>query len=80
MTEKLTTREGLMQNYGCGFIVEDIGGRKIVGHGGGGPSSGVNSDLKLFWDGGYTVVVLSYYDAPVAQDMSSEITGFLSLQ
>jgi len=84
LTEKITTKQGFRRshehNYGYGFETIEIAGKRIVGHIGGGPNSGVNSDLKIFWDGTYTVAVLGNYDAPAAQDLASEITEFLARQ
>jgi D-alanyl-D-alanine carboxypeptidase len=80
MTETITRRQSLMPNYGYGFFVEDVHGRGVIGHGGGGPNSGVNAAFKMFRDGSYTVAVLSNYDAPVAQDLAERITELLALQ
>jgi CubicO group peptidase (beta-lactamase class C family) len=80
MTQTITSRQGLMPHYGYGFFVEDFDGREVIGHGGGGPNSGVNTELKIFRDGSYTVAVLSNYDAPTAQDLARRITEFLALQ
>jgi CubicO group peptidase (beta-lactamase class C family) len=46
--------------YGYGFRVLTVNGQRIVGHGGGAP--GVCSNLDIFLDLGYTVVVLSNSD------------------
>ena len=78
LTEQFVNRQGSMRNYGLGFEVEDYNGRKVVGHTGGGPNSGVNCALKIFWDTDQTVIVLGNYDAPAAQDLASDITKFLS--
>jgi len=84
LTEIITTKQGFRRsqerNYGYGFETMEIAGKKIVGHSGGGTNSGVNSDLKIFLDGTYTVAVLGNYDAPAAQDLSSGITEFLAKQ
>ena len=78
MTETITSRKGLMPGYGYGFAHQMMNGRSVPGHGGGGSGSGVNSDFGIFRDNGYTVVVLSNYDAPVAQDLRQKICEFLS--
>jgi CubicO group peptidase (beta-lactamase class C family) len=64
--------------YGFGFQVAKRNGKDIRGHSGGGPASGINSDLEIFWDGGYTVVVLGNYDAPAAQDLNASICDLLA--
>jgi len=66
-----------MRNYGLGFEVEDFNGKKVVGHTGGGPNSGVNCALKIFWGTNETVIALGNYDAPAAQDLASDIAKFL---
>ncbi|MBO0887516.1 beta-lactamase family protein [Candidatus Bathyarchaeota archaeon] len=78
LTDEFTRPQGHMKSYGLGFEVEDYKGKKVVGHTGGGPNSGVNSALKIFWDQPYSVIVLGNYDAPVAQDMASAIARFLA--
>ncbi len=54
--------------------------REIRGHGGGGANSGINSRMEIFWDWSYTVIVLSNYDAPAAEDLAHKICEFLALQ
>lgn len=80
LTDTITRRQGLMPNYGYGFFVQDVHGHEAIGHGGGGPNSGVNVELKMFRDGSWTVAVLSNYDAPVAQDLAERITELVALQ
>jgi CubicO group peptidase (beta-lactamase class C family) len=55
-------------DYGYGFAVEQGPLGRVVGHGGGFP--GLNGQLDMYLDAGYTVAVLSNYDGgagPVAQ-------------
>jgi CubicO group peptidase (beta-lactamase class C family) len=73
---KVDTKFGPGLKYGYGFIVESINGHDVRGHGGGAP--GINSDLKIFWQDGYVVVVMGNYDPPAAQDFASAITSFLA--
>lgn len=47
-------------DYGYGFAVKQINGMPIVGHSGAFP--GINSELNIYLDVGYTVVILSNYD------------------
>ena len=47
-------------NYGYGFELETIGGKLVIGHGGG--DLGISSGLRWFPDSGYTLVILSNYD------------------
>lgn len=83
LTEKITagkvdTRFSPNIKYGYGFMEEQVSGHSVRGHGGGAP--GINSDLKIFWDGSYTVVVMGNYDPPAAQDLAQKITEFLGRQ
>ncbi|MFY9608492.1 MAG: serine hydrolase domain-containing protein [Blastocatellia bacterium] len=83
LTEKVTgakvdTRFSPDIKYGYGFIEEQMSGHSVRGHGGGAP--GINSDLKMFWDGSYTVVVMGNYDPPAAQDLCQKIAQFLGRQ
>ena len=83
LTEKVTsakvdTRFGPDLKYGYGFMETQMSGHSVRGHGGGAP--GINSDLKIFWDGSYTVVVMGNYDPPAAQDLAQKIAEFLSRQ
>jgi len=83
LTEKITgarvdTRFSADLKYGYGFMETQMSGRSVRGHGGGAP--GINSDLKMFWDGSYTVVVMGNYDPPAAQDLAQKITEFLAKQ
>jgi len=64
--------------YAYGFMEEQMSGHTVRGHGGGAP--GINSDLKIFWDGKYVVVVMGNYDPPAAQDIASAIARFLAKQ
>jgi D-alanyl-D-alanine carboxypeptidase len=50
--------------YGYGFQVQQVGGKQVRGHGGGGPGSGISSELGWFLDGSYAVIVLGNYDLP----------------
>ena len=59
MTEKPNTGEGDLK-WGYGFVIQKnamLG--RIVGHGGG--FFGINSNLDMYLDSGYTVVVMSNY-------------------
>jgi CubicO group peptidase (beta-lactamase class C family) len=67
------------QKYGYGFASRTVNRKEVRGMGGGGAGSGVNSSLEMFWDGSYTVIVLSNYD-PAGLDLNNEICEFLSQQ
>jgi len=56
--------------YAYGFFDEMSRGTRIVGHGGGFP--GINSQLDIYLDKGYTVAVMSNYDPPAAQRIANK--------
>jgi hypothetical protein len=66
--------------YGYGFTVREVGGKQLRGHGGGGPGSGISSELGWFLDGSYTAIVLGNYDLPGASAIYQKLIGFLALQ
>jgi D-alanyl-D-alanine carboxypeptidase len=66
--------------YGYGFQVQQVGGKQVRGHGGGGPGSGISSELGWFLDGSYTVIVLGNYDLPGASAICQKLIGFLARQ
>jgi D-alanyl-D-alanine carboxypeptidase len=81
LTEKITSGKvdsAFGSKYGYGFGIEEVNGKSIRGHSGGAP--GINSDLKMFWDGSYTVIVMGNYDPPAAQDLADHISKFLARQ
>ena len=55
---KVEIREG--RRYAYGFFDRTIRGQRVVGHGGGAP--GVCTMMDIFFDSGYTVIVLSNSD------------------
>jgi CubicO group peptidase (beta-lactamase class C family) len=80
MVQRLTTAQNGLPQYGYGFQVRDVNGRTMLGHDGGGASSGINSDLYWFRDGSWSVAVMGNYDAPSAQRLATSIMDFLSKQ
>ena len=57
--------------YAYGFGDEAFNGHRIVGHNGGAP--GISSRLHIYLDMGYTVVVLSNYDPPIADKIADQL-------
>ncbi len=86
MTELITAPKTKMAGaarpgqYGYGFVVEEMAGKELRGHGGGGANSGINSDMRMFWDGSYTVIVTGNYDAPAADELTHRLCEFLARQ
>ena len=81
LTEKLTSGKvdtPMGSKYSYGFQEEMIDGKSVRGHSGGAP--GINSFLKIFWDGSYTVIVQGNYDPPAVQNLGGKITRFLAKQ
>jgi CubicO group peptidase (beta-lactamase class C family) len=83
MTEKVTAGkvDAAGDRYGYGFWNwTHFSGHDVRGNSGGGPGSGIDSELHIIWDGPYTVVVLSNYDPPGATTLARNITAFLARQ
>jgi CubicO group peptidase (beta-lactamase class C family) len=62
--------------YAYGFGDFNFGGHRMVGHNGGAP--GINSELQIFWDDGYTIIVMANYDraaSPLANWIRGSIFG-----
>jgi CubicO group peptidase (beta-lactamase class C family) len=64
------------EKYGYGFFCSTINGKRIVGHAGG--FLGINSQLDIHLDTGYTIVVMSNYDPPIAQQIVIKIRQFIA--
>ncbi len=58
-------------SYAYGFGVEMVDGKRSVGHNGGAP--GMNANLDMFWDSGYTLIVLANLDPPIAENVTDYI-------
>jgi CubicO group peptidase (beta-lactamase class C family) len=62
--------------YAYGFEDERINGQRRVGHGGG--FMGINAQLHIYPDLGYTVAVMSNYDPPAAGQVADRIGKLLT--
>ena len=62
-TGKVVASPGV--KYGYGFFCAEVNGKRTVEHSGGFP--GINSQLEIHLDTGYTIIVMSNYDPPIAQ-------------
>lgn len=71
ITGKVEPGPAALGKYAYGFEEHQIAGHRIVGHGGGAP--GMNSQLDIYLDDGYTVVVLANLDPPAAQRVANYI-------
>ena len=66
--------------YAYGFETRQVNGRTVFGHGGGGPRGvAICTDLDIFADGSWTVVVMSNYDAPMCGIVKESITAMLAV-
>jgi hypothetical protein len=63
-------------SYAYGFGCHDVGGFRIVGHNGGAP--GVGAQLDVYLELGYTVVLLSNYDAGASMKLVPSIRQLLT--
>jgi hypothetical protein len=72
-TGEITGPGGLVARYDFG--AETSEGRRFLGHNGGAP--GMNGELRVFPDDGYTVVVLANRDPPVADALANFISDRL---
>jgi CubicO group peptidase (beta-lactamase class C family) len=70
LTGKVETG-GPSEKYAYGFMDRRVGGARIVGHSGGFP--GINSQLDMYLDLGYTVAVMSNYDPPAASRIATRL-------
>ena len=82
VNEKLVSKESLdllwtnssNTGYGYGFTIGQSASGKVDGHGGGFP--GLNSNLDIFLDNGYVVVVMSNYDG-VASPLAKKVNNLI---
>jgi CubicO group peptidase (beta-lactamase class C family) len=63
------------RKYAYLFEERFINGHRVIGHGGGAP--GINSQLHMYMDLGYTVAVMSNYDPPSANRVADKIMEWL---
>jgi CubicO group peptidase (beta-lactamase class C family) len=72
-TGKIDRRPGSM--YAYLFMDRNVNGQRIIGHGGGAP--GINANLAMFLDSGYTIAVMANYDG-AASTVSDKIEELLT--
>jgi len=70
---------GGLSGFGLGFETEQVNGRRVFGHGGGGPFSGVDDKSGLVWETGWSYSVLGNYDAPYGGAMGRDVGRLLAL-
>lgn len=70
---------GGLGQYGLGFEVKPLAsGRTLIGHGGGGPHSGIDGMSGIVWETGWAFSLLGNYDAPFAGTVASDIERMLA--
>ena len=62
--------------YAFGFMECRFNGSRIVGHGGGFP--GINAQLDMYLDSGYTVAIAANYDPPAATVVAEKLRELLT--
>lgn len=76
----LTAEPNGWRRYGKGFQVIPVRDRKVVGHTGGGPNSGINADAMIVWETGWSYAVAGNYDAPAAQSVAGPLFTAIAWQ
>jgi CubicO group peptidase (beta-lactamase class C family) len=66
------------EKYGWGSFVLEAGEHRIVGHGGGGTGSGIDTGFRQFTDGSYTIVVLTNMEPPTATRLTTALEKLLA--
>ena len=59
--------------YAYGFYDADCGGHRVVSHPGSNIDTGFDTDVEMLWEGDWTIVVPSNYDAPAGMQLSGAI-------
>jgi CubicO group peptidase (beta-lactamase class C family) len=76
LTGKVEWADNPGVKYAYGWQERMVNGQRIVGHGG--VALGVSTHFDLYLDSGYTAVVLSNYDAPIARCLAHDLREQLS--
>lgn len=63
-------------SYAYLFEERFVNGHRIIGHSGG--AGGINSNLGMYMDLGYTVAIMSNYDPPAAQNIARKLEELLT--
>ncbi len=75
-TGKVNLPRDAETKYAYGFQEERVNGQRQIGHNGGFP--GINSELRIFPDLGYTVAVMANYDPPAASRVAERVSELLT--
>ncbi|OQW73152.1 MAG: hypothetical protein BVN32_13855 [Proteobacteria bacterium ST_bin14] len=70
----VTQQKPGLREYGLGFQVKPLApGRTLIGHGGGGPHSGIDGMNGIVWETGWAFSLLGNYDAPFAGTIAEDL-------
>jgi CubicO group peptidase (beta-lactamase class C family) len=72
---KVNTSPKETQRYAYGAFETDFNGEIVRGH-----SGGSRVDVRMLWNSGYTVIVMTNQFPPVASTISSDIVNFITRQ
>lgn len=74
LDQMVVQKPGGLGEYGLGFMVKPLApGRTLIGHGGGGPHSGIDGMNGIIWETGWAFSLLGNYDAPFAGTIADDI-------
>lgn len=83
LVDTITTGKVVMggpMKYAFGFFNQEMNGAHVVGHSGSNPDTGWDADMEMVWEGDWTVVVLSNFDAPAGRAVEMPILEMLTQQ
>jgi hypothetical protein len=66
--------------YGLGFVVRPVAGRRLVGHDGSGIHSGIDGMSQIVWETGWAFSILGNYDSPFAKTIAQDLGDWLAVQ
>lgn len=76
LDQMVVQQPGGLGGYGLGFDVKPLlPGRTLIGHGGGGPHSGIDGMSGIVWETGWAFSLLGNYDAPFAGTIADDIAA-----
>lgn len=78
LSSKVVTKRRAGEHYAYGFFREEREKHVIVGHGG--AVAGFNAWFDVYFDRGYSVIVLANYSAPTAQNVGEKLRQLILAQ
>jgi CubicO group peptidase (beta-lactamase class C family) len=79
VVDQLVTQQPAgITEYGMGFMTRPLApGRTLIGHGGGGPHSGIDGMSGIVWETGWAFSIIGNYDAPFTGVIATDIAALL---